>query len=220
MGHPSARRVRVSGAIITEVTCRHTKPRERRPRRPRRSTPVSRRARDRGTGFLNRIRWTESATRSAFRATRGHARAIHRLVARRATATAFFSTPRNPRRVASTSRGKMFDQDIANFLLVKKLKPGEVRWGLLPSSLVSANLSDVSPELGAFHAVGVSGRGKFDVLEAAWRRHPRRELRGSSAAADAAAGFGCAADTATARVPPAWRAQGSYAPPPVLLCGS
>ena len=122
--------------------------------------------------------------------------------------------------VQQTSRGKMFDQDIANFLLVKKLKPGEVRWGLLPSSLVSANLSDVSRELGAFHAVGVSGRGKFDVLEAAWRRHPRRELRGSSAAADAAAGFGCAADTATARVPPAWRAQGSYAPPPVLLCGS
>lgn len=105
MGHPSARRVRVSGAIITEVTCRHTKPRERRPRRPRRSTPVSRRARDRGTGFLNRIRWTESATRSAFRATRGHARAIHGLVARRATATAFFLPPRNPRRVASTSRG-------------------------------------------------------------------------------------------------------------------
>lgn len=136
-----------------------------------------------------------------------------------------FMLMRNTRRVrdfwrwtAGTSRGKMFDQDIANFLLVKKLKPGEVRWGLFPSAMVNANASAVAAETAAFHAVGVSGPAKFDALETAWRRHPRHELPGVHGAGSSV--FGCAFDTSTVSVPPSWRAAPPFAPPPMLMCAS
>ena len=115
--------------------------------------------------------------------------------------------------VSSTSRGKMYDQDIANFLLVRKLKPNEVPWGLLPQSLVGANASAVTAETAAFHAVGVSGGAKFDALERAWRSHPRAsEMAGG-------AGFECAANESKVHTPFAWRAtQRSFAPPATLVC--
>ncbi|KAL3893534.1 MAG: hypothetical protein SGPRY_014163, partial [Prymnesium sp.] len=64
-------------------------------------------------------------------------------------------------------RGKMIDQDLANFLLLKKLKQHELQWGLLPRSVVTAKVDRISNETVAFHAVGVTGEKKFDVLKAA-----------------------------------------------------
>ena len=69
-----------------------------------------------------------------------------------------------------SARGKVYEQDVANFLLMRKLKAHELSWGLLPAELAAASLDRVGPQTVAFHAIGASGGDKFALLEAAWQR--------------------------------------------------
>ena len=73
--------------------------------------------------------------------------------------------------VLSSTRGsRVYEQDIANLLLTKRLKPKDLDWGLLHEGLATAQLERVTSETVAFHAIGVSGAAKFELLHEAWKR--------------------------------------------------
>ena len=131
-----------------------------------------------------------------------------------------------------STRGRgVFEQDVANLLLIKKLRPQELAWGLVDSALVTASLDEIGAQTVAFHAVGVSGtRAKADVLERA------RSLFDSSfdsgTAATGAAGEAASsphvkhrsprpwcANRTRVSVPQSWRdADGWNGVPRVLMC--
>lgn len=73
--------------------------------------------------------------------------------------------------LSSVRQSKMMnDQDVANWLLLKKYRPGELSWALLPD-IATADVRSVSRDSAAFHAVGVSGDAKVGLLELGLRRH-------------------------------------------------
>ena len=112
----------------------------------------------------------------------------------------------------------MYDQDVANWLLLKRLKPGDVGWALLPTRLVGTDVDAVDADLVGFHAVGVTGHAKFLALQAAWRQHLRHEAR-AHPALGSADGFGCDANESFVHLPEGWRrSSGQYAAPGVLHC--
>jgi hypothetical protein len=118
----------------------------------------------------------------------------------------------------TTRGGKMYDQDVANWLLLKRLKPGDVGWALLPTRLVGTDVDAVDSDLVGFHAVGVTGHAKFLALQAAWRQHLRHEAR-AHPALGSADGFGCDANESFVQLPEGWRrSSGQYAAPRVLHC--
>lgn len=117
--------------------------------------------------------------------------------------------------VGALSRGKMYDQDVANFILLKKVRANEVTWGVLPSDMVTAAPEDVAQQTVAFHAVGVTGPAKFERLRSAWERH--RDTSAHSSSSDHGfSSFGCSANVSRVDVPRAWRY--SSRTPREMLC--
>ena len=55
------------------------------------------------------------------------------------------------------SNGRMGDQDVLNWLLLKRLQPGELDWGLFDGAVATANVTAVGPTTVAYHAAGVGG---------------------------------------------------------------
>ena len=109
-----------------------------------------------------------------------------------------------------TTRGKgVFEQDVANWLLLKQMRPQDLSWGLIDSNLVTASLDEIGAETVAFHAVGVIGtRQKAEVLERALEKLSSRTT-GVDAIALGAPGpdpaSGWCANRTRVRVPSSWR---------------
>ena len=116
--------------------------------------------------------------------------------------------------VSVHSSQRLYEQDLANFLLLKKLKPPELAWGLLPATAVTSDVAElVAGTTVAFHSVGVSGAAKLDRLEAAKRHHSAqaRVLGAASRDSSNAAGSGarprqwmCAKDVRQVSLPDGW----------------
>ena len=117
--------------------------------------------------------------------------------------------------ISSTRGSRVYEQDIANLLLTKRLKPRELDWGLLPESLATAQLERVNTMTVAFHAIGVSGAGKFDLMRSAWRRSAQPSVNGEFACGASGGGH-----NATVEVPSEWRRKrrGRLKAPAALTC--
>ena len=55
------------------------------------------------------------------------------------------------------SNARMLDQDVLNWLLLTRLQPGELDWGLFDGGAATANATAVGPQTVAYHAAGVAG---------------------------------------------------------------